>query len=67
MVDGVIGIDVVGISNFGAFGVDGGTPIINHPQGAILGVGAGPAEVLGGRDHLPDADDLRRRFVGLEP
>ena len=27
------------VSNFGAFGVDGGTPIINHPQAAILGVG----------------------------
>jgi pyruvate dehydrogenase E2 component (dihydrolipoamide acetyltransferase) len=27
------------VSNFGAFGVDGGTPIINHPEAAILGVG----------------------------
>jgi pyruvate dehydrogenase E2 component (dihydrolipoamide acetyltransferase) len=27
------------VSNFGAFGVDGGTPIVNHPQAAILGVG----------------------------
>lgn len=27
------------VSNFGAFGVDGGTPIINHPEAAILGIG----------------------------
>jgi pyruvate dehydrogenase E2 component (dihydrolipoamide acetyltransferase) len=27
------------VSNFGAFGVDGGTPIVNHPQAGILGVG----------------------------
>jgi len=27
------------VSNFGAFGVDGGTPIVNRPQAAILGVG----------------------------
>ncbi|QGG94291.1 dihydrolipoamide acetyltransferase family protein [Actinomarinicola tropica] len=28
------------ISNFGALGIDEGTPIINHPEAAILGVGA---------------------------
>ena len=27
------------VSNFGSFGVDGGSPVINHPNGAILGVG----------------------------
>jgi pyruvate dehydrogenase E2 component (dihydrolipoamide acetyltransferase) len=35
--------DLVGstftISNFGAFGIDGGGPIINHPEAGILGVG----------------------------
>jgi pyruvate dehydrogenase E2 component (dihydrolipoamide acetyltransferase) len=28
------------ISNFGAFGLDDGNPVINHPEAAILGVGA---------------------------
>lgn len=28
------------ISNFGGFGVDDGIPVINHPEAAILGVGA---------------------------
>lgn len=28
------------VSNFGALGVDDGTPIINHPEAAILGMGA---------------------------
>ena len=27
------------VSNFGAFGVDGGTPIVNHPEAAIVGIG----------------------------
>ena len=27
------------VSNYGSFGVDGGSPIINHPEAAILGVG----------------------------
>ena len=27
------------VSNFGSFGVDGGNPVINHPEAAILGVG----------------------------
>lgn len=27
------------MSNFGAFGVDGGTAIVNPPEAAILGVG----------------------------
>ena len=28
------------ITNFGAFGIDGGTPVVNHPEVAILGMGA---------------------------
>ncbi|MFA9430502.1 dihydrolipoamide acetyltransferase family protein [Egicoccus sp. AB-alg2] len=28
------------VSNYGAFGNDDGNPIINHPEGAILGIGA---------------------------
>ena len=28
------------VSNFGAFGLDDGYPVINHPEAAILGVGA---------------------------
>ncbi len=35
--------DLVGgtftLNNYGVFGVDGSTPIINHPQAALLGVG----------------------------
>jgi len=27
------------LNNYGVFGVDGSTPIINHPQAAILGIG----------------------------
>ncbi|MFF6877102.1 MULTISPECIES: 2-oxo acid dehydrogenase subunit E2 [unclassified Streptomyces] len=27
------------LNNYGVFGVDGGTPLINHPEAAILGVG----------------------------
>jgi len=27
------------LNNYGVFGVDGSTPIINHPEAAILGVG----------------------------
>jgi pyruvate dehydrogenase E2 component (dihydrolipoamide acetyltransferase) len=27
------------VSNYGVFGVDGGSPIVNHPEVAILGVG----------------------------
>lgn len=27
------------VSNYGSFGVDGGSPVINHPEAAILGVG----------------------------
>ncbi|GGI06278.1 dihydrolipoamide acetyltransferase family protein [Egicoccus halophilus] len=43
--DGSIGAgDMTGgtftVSNYGAFGNDDGNPIINHPEGAILGVGA---------------------------
>jgi pyruvate dehydrogenase E2 component (dihydrolipoamide acetyltransferase) len=28
------------VSNFGALGVDDGVPVINHPEAAILGMGA---------------------------
>jgi 2-oxoisovalerate dehydrogenase E2 component (dihydrolipoyl transacylase) len=28
------------VNNYGAFGNDDGDPIINHPEGAILGIGA---------------------------
>lgn len=27
------------MNNYGVFGVDGSTPIINHPEAAMLGVG----------------------------
>ncbi|MGI8576301.1 MAG: dihydrolipoamide acetyltransferase family protein, partial [Egibacteraceae bacterium] len=27
------------VSNYGSFGVDGGNPVINHPNAAILGIG----------------------------
>ena len=27
------------LNNYGVFGVDGSTPIINHPEAALLGVG----------------------------
>lgn len=27
------------VTNYGSFGVDGGNPVINHPEAAILGVG----------------------------
>jgi pyruvate dehydrogenase E2 component (dihydrolipoamide acetyltransferase) len=27
------------LNNYGVFGVDGGTPLVNHPETAILGVG----------------------------
>lgn len=43
--DGRIGpADLMGgtftVSNYGAFGNDTGNPVINHPEGAILGVGS---------------------------
>ncbi len=28
------------MTNYGAFGIDDGNPVINHPESAILGVGA---------------------------
>ncbi len=28
------------VSNFGALGLDDGVPVINHPEAAILGIGA---------------------------
>ncbi|OBA78514.1 branched-chain alpha-keto acid dehydrogenase subunit E2 [Mycobacterium sp. 1164966.3] len=38
------------VSNFGALGVDDGSPVINHPEAAILGIGAikGRPVVVGG-------------------
>jgi pyruvate dehydrogenase E2 component (dihydrolipoamide acetyltransferase) len=27
------------LNNYGVFGVDGSTPIINHPEAALLGIG----------------------------
>ncbi len=27
------------LNNYGVFGVDGSTPIINHPEAAVLGIG----------------------------
>ncbi|MEO6142829.1 MAG: 2-oxo acid dehydrogenase subunit E2, partial [Dermatophilaceae bacterium] len=27
------------LNNYGVFGVDGSTPIINHPEAAMLGIG----------------------------
>lgn len=43
--DGALGpSDLVGstftVSNFGSFGLDEGYPVINHPEAAILGIGA---------------------------
>ncbi|HUH70058.1 MAG TPA: dihydrolipoamide acetyltransferase family protein [Mycobacterium sp.] len=39
------------VSNFGALGVDDGVPVINHPEAAILGMGAiKPRPVVVGHD-----------------
>ena len=51
------------VNNYGAFGNDDGDPIINHPEAAILGVGAIRERpwVLGGRQ---GAGELAVRRVG---
>lgn len=36
---GELGGSTFTVSNYGAFGVDGGNPVINHPNAAILGTG----------------------------
>lgn len=41
------------VSNFGALGLDEGVPVVNHPEAAILGVGA-----IRPRPHVVDADRL---------
>lgn len=48
------------VSNFGAFGVDGGAPIINHPEAAILGVGR-----IAQRPWVVDGAVTARPVVGL--
>ncbi|HEY6379095.1 MAG TPA: dihydrolipoamide acetyltransferase family protein [Candidatus Dormibacteraeota bacterium] len=48
------------VSNFGAFGVDGGTPIINPPEAAILGVGR-----IAERPWVVDGAVVARRVVEL--
>ena len=30
----------ISVSNFGALGLDEGIPVINHPEAAIIGIGA---------------------------
>ena len=37
------------LNNYGVFGVDGSTPIINHPEAAMLGVGRIVAQAMGAR------------------
>jgi pyruvate dehydrogenase E2 component (dihydrolipoamide acetyltransferase) len=48
------------VSNFGAFGVDGGIPIINPPEAAILGVGR-----VSSRPWVVDEDVVPRSVVEL--
>ena len=48
------------VSNFGAFGVDGGTAIINPPEAAILGVGR-----IATRPWVVDDDVVPRSIVEL--
>ncbi|HTX96367.1 MAG TPA: dihydrolipoamide acetyltransferase family protein [Mycobacterium sp.] len=40
------------VSNFGALGVDDGVPVINHPEAAILGMGAIKPRPLAVRDEV---------------
>ncbi len=40
------------LNNYGVFGVDGSTPIINHPEAAMLGVGRIVPQAVGGRGEL---------------
>lgn len=48
------------VSNFGAFGIDGGGPIINHPEAGILGVGR-----IASRPWVVDDAVVPRDVVGL--
>jgi|SRR5580704_3748600 2-oxoisovalerate dehydrogenase E2 component (dihydrolipoyl transacylase) len=48
------------VSNFGAFGVDGGIPIINPPEAAILGVGR-----ISSRPWVVDEDVVPRSVLEL--
>jgi pyruvate dehydrogenase E2 component (dihydrolipoamide acetyltransferase) len=48
------------ISNFGALGLDDGIPIINHPEAAILGVGA-----IRPRPHVVDGTVVARPTAAL--
>ncbi|MGH2737187.1 MAG: 2-oxo acid dehydrogenase subunit E2, partial [Actinomycetota bacterium] len=52
------------VSNYGVFGSEAGTPIINHPEGAILGVGRiGPRPmVVDGRVEARTAVTLALSF-----
>lgn len=52
------------VSNYGAFGNDDGEPIINHPQAAILGVGAIRSRpwVVGGEVSVRQVATLRLVF-----
>lgn len=50
----------ISVSNYGAFGVDGGTPIINLPEVAILGVGR-----FAERPHAHRGSVALRRVVQL--
>lgn len=48
------------VSNFGALGLDEGVPIINHPEAAILGVGA-----IKPRPHVVDGQVVARSTASL--
>ena len=48
------------VSNFGALGVDDGTPVINHPEAAILGMGA-----IKGRPMVVDGEVVVRPTMTL--
>ena len=48
------------VSNYGAFGVDGGSPIINHPEAAILGLGR-----IADRPWVVDGQVVARKVVQL--
>lgn len=48
------------ISNYGALGLDDGVPIVNHPEAAILGVGA-----IRPRPHVVDGEVVARPTVHL--
>src|SRR5205823_2615574 len=48
------------VSNFGALGLDGGIPVINHPEAAILGVGS-----IRLRPHVVDGEVVARPTASL--